>query len=58
MDLRQYLEDYQLESDLDGFGPDRLSSYVDYFCEDFQCDVFAYDIFIIGCSGGEVIFKK
>ena len=58
MDLRQYFEDYQLESDLDGFGPERLSSYVDYFCEDFECDVFAYDVLIMGVPEGRLSLKN
>jgi arginase family enzyme len=58
MDLKGYLQAYQLESDLNTSGSDRLGSYVDFYSEDFQGDVFAYDVFILGVPEGRLSLKN
>ena len=56
MDLNGYLQAYQLE--LNTNASDRLGSYVNFYNEDFQGDVFSYDVFILGVPEGRLSLKN
>jgi len=56
MDLKGYLQACQLE--LNTNSSDRMGSYVDFYNENFQGDLFIYDVFILGVPEGRLSMKN